>query len=102
MVRRDRALVARDLVIAVADHFEPSIVSGTTSRLAEAAGQAHRLERWCLDYPKLMQQARDSDGRPLRHTYFYPAEQWSSSLGAERTRRPTQVSVDNAERACSH
>lgn len=44
------------------DHFEP--------------GDNYRLvERWLSEYPRLAGRHRDSAGRPLQHTWFYPAEQ---------------------------
>jgi hypothetical protein len=64
------------LVIAVADHFEPAIMSEATGGLAPPAEQERRLERWCRDYPRAFGRWRDADGWPFRHTYFYPAEQY--------------------------
>jgi len=65
------------LIIALADHFEPSF---TLNGLAPIDEQERRLERWCREYPKMAARARDSDGRPFRHTYFYPAEQYHGTL----------------------
>ena len=36
-----------------------------------------RVERWVRDYPALFGDFRDSDGRPPRHTFFYPLEQYN-------------------------
>jgi hypothetical protein len=44
------------------DHFEP----GENFTL---------VERWEKEYPVLAQRHRDADGRPVQHTWFYPAEQ---------------------------
>jgi hypothetical protein len=45
-----------------ADHFEP--------------GQNFAfVERWRKEYPILAQRHRDAGGRPVQHTWFYPAEQ---------------------------
>jgi hypothetical protein len=33
------------------------------------------MQRWADDYPKIAQRHRDSGGRPVQHTWFYPAEQ---------------------------
>jgi hypothetical protein len=63
----------------LADHFEPSILPGT-ERHADLAEQERRLERWCREYPKKLGSWRDDDGRPFRHTYFYPAEQYDRAL----------------------
>ncbi len=67
------------LIIALADHFEPSILPGT-ERHADLAEQECRLERWCREYPKKLNPWRDDDGRPFRHTYFYPSEQYNPVL----------------------
>lgn len=69
------------LVIAVADHFEPSIVPGAPhGTYADRSEQQRRLEWWCLEYPKAVEAWRDSEGRPFRQTYFYPAEQHDNEL----------------------
>jgi hypothetical protein len=68
------------LVIALADHFEPSIVSGTGWQRAPYEEQERRVEFWCREYPRLADAWRDSDGRPFVHSYFYPAEQYDHHL----------------------
>src|SRR5262249_33803104 len=40
------------------------------------AGRA-RVERWVRDYPRRLGRFRDSDGRPPRHTFFYPPEEYA-------------------------
>lgn len=64
------------LILALADHFEPAIVVGDGQARAPYDEQEQRLERWCYQYPKVIEPWRDSDGRPFVHTYFYPAEQY--------------------------
>ena len=65
------------LLLCIADHFEPR--NGEVT-LEVARG---RMQRWAEDYPRLCQEFRDSDGRPPRHTFFYPIEQYDESdLGA--------------------
>ncbi len=49
-------------------------------RLASLEEQQDRLKRWCRDYATMARPWRDSDGRPFRHTYFYPAEQHHREL----------------------
>jgi hypothetical protein len=68
------------VMIALADHFEPSILPETPWEYADSREQERRLERWCREYPKMIGRWRDADGRPFRHTYFYPAEQYDKSL----------------------
>lgn len=46
----------------VADHFEPG-------------RRKDILARWERDYPVLAARHRDSGGRPVQHTWFYPGEQ---------------------------
>jgi hypothetical protein len=45
------------------DHFEP----GTEKSAI--------LQRWLTEYPALAERHHDSAGRPVQHTWFYPAEQ---------------------------
>jgi hypothetical protein len=44
------------------DHFEPAFSTNV-------------LRRWEVDYPTLANRHRDSAGRHLQHTWFYPGEQ---------------------------
>ncbi len=66
------------VVITVADHFEPSFLHGRG--YADPAEQQKRLDRWCGEFPRVVNKWRDSTGRPWRHTYFYPAEQYDAGL----------------------
>jgi hypothetical protein len=66
------------LIIAVADHFEPSMLH--SSALAPRSEQVERLERWRRAYPAATDPYRDAEGLPFRHTYFYPAEQYDAEL----------------------
>jgi hypothetical protein len=76
---RGRPRERMHLVIALADHFEPSCMPGSGVELAPYAEQERRIERWCQVYPKRFAEYRDADGRPFVHTYFYPAEQYDRS-----------------------
>jgi len=67
-------------MVALADHFEPAIVPGDGMARAPYSEQERRLERWCREYPKIVDRWRDYDGRPFVHTYFYPAEQYDRGL----------------------
>ncbi|MFN4258902.1 MAG: hypothetical protein ACK4RK_06360 [Gemmataceae bacterium] len=58
------------LLLCVADHYEPCW--GHVS----AAQAAQRVERWVTEYPRCFADFRDSDGRPPRHTFFYPMEDY--------------------------
>jgi len=68
------------LIIALADHFEPAYVEGNGQARAPFDEQQRRLERWCNQYPAMADKWRDHEGRPLVHTYFYPAEQYDELL----------------------
>jgi hypothetical protein len=68
------------LILALADHFEPAIVPEDGAARAPYDEQERRLESWCRLYPELVDRWRDSDGRPMCHTYFYPAEQDDKGL----------------------
>lgn len=68
------------VLIALADHFEPSIVPDNGRARAPHSEQERRVERWCSEYPSAIGSWRDHDGRPLVHTYFYPAEQYEFGL----------------------
>ncbi len=68
------------LIIALADHFEPSIVPGDGAARASFPEQDRRVQHWCAEYPRAMQAFRDHEGQRFVHTYFYPAEQYERSL----------------------
>jgi hypothetical protein len=42
--------------------------------------QERRLDDWRRAYPAVAGPYRDADGYPLRHTYFFPAEQYEKAL----------------------
>lgn len=79
-VRHPRRTGLVHLIIALADHFEPSILPGTNGARAQRSEQEQRLEKWCREYPKVVKDWPDNDGRLFCHTYFYPAEQYDKSL----------------------
>jgi hypothetical protein len=59
------------VLFAFCDHFEP---------LWGGAGEeegGRRVASWEENYPKLARQFCDADGRPPRHTFFFPGEQYS-------------------------
>jgi hypothetical protein len=58
------------LLLCIADHYEPGH-EGVPPEVARS-----RVQRWVDEYPKLFGDFRDSDGRPPRHTFFYPMEQY--------------------------
>ena len=68
------------LIVALADHFEPAIVPDNGRARAPFPEQERRVEYWCSQYPQAAERWRDREGRPLAHTYFYPAEQYDRAL----------------------
>ncbi len=60
-----------DVFLAICDHYEPEWGVKTTREEASA-----RVERWCEQYPRLFEDFRDVDGRPPRHTFFFPQDQY--------------------------
>lgn len=79
-ITRHRPAAKTHLIFALADHFEPAIVPEDGVARESYEEQERRLERWCREYPKIFAAWRDADGRPLVHTYFYPAEQYDRAL----------------------
>jgi hypothetical protein len=73
--RRRRAVSISEevhLLLCVADHFEPRW-GGAGDGVAAA-----RVRQWVEQYPKLFGRFRDADGRPPRHTFFYPIDQYEA------------------------
>lgn len=58
------------LLLCIADHFEPRN-GGVSEEVAR-----RRLANWVEMYPRLYGEIRDSDGRPPRHSFFYPIERY--------------------------
>lgn len=70
--RRVAADTPVHLLFCIADHFEPQ-----NGKVPASIARA-RVQAWGAEYPRLFERFRDSDGRPPRHTFFYPAEQYDS------------------------
>src|SRR5208283_3365325 len=68
------------LILALADHFEPAHDPINARERVPRVEQERRLDSWTREYPKIVAGWRDHDGRPLVHTYFYPAEQYDEGL----------------------
>lgn len=78
--RRPSSRKPLHLIIALADHFEPTYLPDAPTEFAEFAEQERRVEEWCRTYPKVFDAWRDNEGFPFRHTYFSPAEQYEPTL----------------------
>ena len=79
-VRRASHIRPLHLIIGVADHFEPMNRTPATAGPVDLREQERRLRKWCREYPAAVGPWRDNEGLPLRHTYFYPAEDFDGSL----------------------
>jgi hypothetical protein len=60
----------RHLLFAFCDHYEP--LWKTKDRQVGAA----RVRAWSDGYPALAANFRDADGRPPRHSFFFPGEEY--------------------------
>jgi hypothetical protein len=72
LVRRARtpqSNAPRHVLFALCDHYEP-----LHGRAPDDVGRA-RVDAWVDGYPKLGE-FRDSDGRPPRHGWFFPGEEY--------------------------
>jgi hypothetical protein len=58
------------LILCMADHFEPK------AGRADRATGLRRVQTWVKEYPAQFARFRDSDGRPPRYTFFFPAEEY--------------------------
>jgi hypothetical protein len=77
--RAPRPSGLRHLLFAFCDHYEPGWGG------ADDARGDSRVRAWEERYPELAAQFRDGDGRPPRHSFFFPGEQyrpeWLERLG---------------------
>lgn len=58
------------VLLCIADHYEPKADG------ADVATGMQRVKTWVETYPKQFARFRDSDGRPPRYTFFFPAEEY--------------------------
>lgn len=68
----------RHLIFVVANHFEPGW--NVNLETADWPTQIERVERWREQAERIGATTRDCDGRPFRHTYFFPIEQYHWKL----------------------
>src|SRR5690349_4406041 len=70
---RRRAYAADEnvhVLLCIADHYEPKADG------ADAARGLERVTTWAREYPRQFARFRDSDGRPPRYSFFFPAEEY--------------------------
>jgi hypothetical protein len=68
--RAARAQRPRHLILAICDHYEPQHGKVPADRAMA------RVESWTTNYPKLFERFRDADGRPPRHSFFFPLDEY--------------------------
>jgi hypothetical protein len=61
----------RHLLFAVCDHYEPR-----WGKASEELGE-RRVAAWHETYPAIAAPYRDADGRPPRHSFFFPGEEYA-------------------------
>ena len=75
LLNRPRAVSGtRHLIFCLCDHFEPF-------REGVNSGEARRtVKNWLAAYPDAVRSGCDADGRPPRHTFFYPQEDYDEEI----------------------
>ena len=72
--RRIVVLAASAFVVLAAEPLFLLVDTAVVGHLGRGADR--RVSRWVRDYPDLFGRFVDSDGRPPRHTFFYPIDQY--------------------------
>lgn len=65
-----RGAKPKHVLFALCDHYEP-----LWGKVDVARGKM-RVDRWADGYPALGKQFRDAHGRPPRHSFFFPGEEY--------------------------
>jgi len=78
--RRPAGGGTRHLLLCIADHFEPFertvLPSGDVTGGRSSAEAVESVQSWCNDYAGMAADLSDADGRPPRHTFFYPWDEY--------------------------
>lgn len=76
-LRRRRPALPADgpihVMLAVCDHFEPL-------HATDREGALKRIGEWRARFPGIADEFRDAAGRPPKHTFFFPVEQYDPAL----------------------
>ena len=78
-MRRWRPTPGGHVLLCMADHYEPCHGRADFDR-----GMA-RVKRWTESYAQYFGAFRDADGRPPKHTFFYPLEEYVEAYLDELT-----------------
>ncbi len=70
---RPREERTQHIVFIIANHFEPA---WEENGVVDLKKQIQRVRDWQSKAKAISESLKDSDGRPFRHTYFYPIEQY--------------------------
>src|SRR5205085_6503716 len=70
----------RHLLFAICDHYEPRWLDPPAAQAEE------RVRVWEERYPEVVRGFRDADGRPPRHSFFFPGEEYAPSYLERLTR----------------
>ncbi len=68
----------RHVLFTLCDHYEP-LHAGSHGKAGLDVG-IRRVEHWCAEYLRLVDQFRDSDGIAPQHTFFFPAEEYHPKI----------------------
>jgi hypothetical protein len=72
---RRRPNVTHHLLFAICDHYEPLHGENTSH-----ARGIERVMAWRRRFPEFAERFRDATGRPPRHSFFFPGEQYDPTL----------------------
>jgi hypothetical protein len=61
------------LLLCIADHYEPQHGKPPAEKAMA------RVDRWVTEYPRLFSEFRDTDGRPPRHSFFFPIDEYEAA-----------------------
>jgi hypothetical protein len=68
--RAPRRGEVQHLILCIADHYEPRWDGAPPEQARD------RVRSWTEQYSRLFGALRDSDGRPPRHTFFFPLDEY--------------------------
>ena len=71
--KKDNETVAQHVILTICDHFEPF-------HKADSLTAMKRVKAWRDGLLRLTSNFSDSSGTPVRHTFFYPVEQYDSNI----------------------
>jgi len=61
----------KHIMFSFVDHYEPQWKNPN-----DIDKERSRVDRWCVEYPKMASNHKDSDGYHPQHTFFYPEEEY--------------------------